>query len=134
MKYVYILITFSALIFAACRENPATHHEHQVEADELQISLNDGLRWEMDDHTRTMFKAMAERIEAGGDVSTVGNGLKSELDRLIQGCTMTGEAHDQLHVYLSNLIPAIHEVSENGSDESLKNVEGLLKEYPKYFE
>ena len=134
MKYVYVLITGFTVIFTACRENPATHHEHQAEADELQISLNDGLRWEMDDHTRTMFKAMAGRIEAGGDVGAVGNGLKSDLDKLIQGCTMTGEAHDQLHVYLSHLIPAIQEVSENGSDESLKNVEELLKEYSKYFE
>jgi hypothetical protein len=134
MKYFYLLITFFALIFTACREKPATRHEHQTETDELQISLNDGLRWEMDDHTRTMFKAMAGRIEAGGDVNVVGNGLKADLDSLIQGCTMTGEAHDQLHVYLSHLIPAIQEVSESGSDESLKNVEELLNEYPKYFE
>ena len=47
---------------------------------------------------------------------------------------MTGEAHDQLHVYLLHLIPAIQEVSENGSGKSLKDVEELLNEYPKYFE
>ena len=134
MKYVYIFITLFALIFTACRENPAAHHEHQIDTEELQIYLNNGLRWEMDDHTRTMFKAMADRVKAGGDINDVGNGLRSDLDSLIQGCTMTGEAHDQLHVYLSHLIPAIQEVSEIGSDESLKNVEELLNEYPKYFE
>jgi len=134
MKYVYVLITGFTLIFTACRENSAAHHEHQIETDELQIPLNNGLRWEMDDHTRSMFKAMADRVEAGGEVKAVGSGLQSDLDSLIQGCTMTGEAHDQLHVFLTHLIPAIQEVSESGSDESLKNVEELLNEYPKYFE
>ena len=80
MKYVYILITLFALIFTACRKNPAAHHEHQIDTEELQIHLNNGLRWMMDDHTRTMFKAMAERVKAGGDINDVGNGLKADLD------------------------------------------------------
>ena len=134
MKYIYILITVATLIFTACRKNPAAHHEHQIETEELQVSLNDGLRWKMDDHTRSMFKAMVDRVDAGGDINAVGSGLQSDLDRLIQGCTMTGEAHDQLHVFLTHLIPAIQEVSENESDESLEKVELLLSEYPKYFE
>lgn len=81
-----------------------------------------------------MFKAMTERVEVGGDINAVGKGLKSDLDKLIQGCTMTGEAHNQLHAFLIPFIPSVQKISTNGSVESLKEVEELLQEYPKYFE
>ncbi len=136
MKYI-LPITAIILIFAGCREHHDSHHAHpdnHIETDELQLTLNDGQRWKMDDHTRAMFKAMTERIEAGGDINVVGKGLKSDLDKLIQGCTMTGEAHNQLHAFLIPFIPAVQEFSANASVESLQEVEELLQEYPKYFE
>ena len=137
MKYLYIIIAVLMLTFTAYSESSDAHQEHaddHADAGKLQVALHDGQRWKMDDHTRSMFKAMTERIEAGGDIETVGKGLKAELDKLIQGCTMTGEAHNQLHAFLTAFIPAVQEVATKGSADSLKKVSELLREYPKYFE
>lgn len=137
MKYIHLPITVITLIFTACGKHHGPHHGHHddhIETDGLQLTLNNGQRWKMDDHTRTMFNTMTQRIEAGGGVDVVGKGLKSDLDKLIQGCTMTGEAHNQLHIFLVPFIPAVQGVSTNGSVESLKEVEEMLQEYPKYFE
>lgn len=137
MKYISLTIATLILTLTAYSEEPDTHQEHPGNhgtTGELQLTLNDGQRWKMDDHTRLMFKAMTERIEAGGEIKTVGKGLKAELDKLIQGCTMTGEAHNQLHAFLTAFIPAVQKVVTTGSAESLLTVTELLHEYPKYFE
>lgn len=137
MKYFYLPIMAVALIFTGCGENRDTHQGqsgNHLETDELQISLNDGQKWKLDDHTRAALKAMTDRIEAGGDPNVVGDGLQSDLEKLIQGCTMTGEDHNKLHTYLEHLIPAVQEASANSSADSVKKVEDLLQEYPQYFE
>lgn len=135
MKHLYLPIVAVALIFTGCGESGDTHQGHShLATEELQISLNDGQKWQLDDHTRSSLKAMTDRIEAGGDPKIVGEGLQSDLDKLIQGCTMTGEPHNKLHTYLEHLIPAVQEVSVDRSAESVKNVETLLHEYPQYFE
>lgn len=137
MKYIYLPISAMILAFTACKKNQDVVHEHpevHAETGQLEIPLNDGQKWKMDDHTRSMFVAMTERVKAGGDAAEVGKGLKSDLDQLIQGCTMEGAAHDQLHVYLVSFIPAVEKAASTGSPESLKKAEDLLSKYPQYFE
>ena len=130
-----LLITCVVLALSACgSEHDHGHSETHDDSTQLQISLNDGSKWQMDEHTRSMFKAMASRVKTGGDTRSLGGGLQTDLDKLIQGCTMTGEAHNQLHVFLTAYIPAVHEVSESGTDEALTEVQDLLAEYPAYFE
>lgn len=111
-----------------------SHNEGEVHDADLDISLNAGSRWAMDDHTRSMFQAMTARLESGGQPGELGKGLQADLEKLIQGCTMTGEAHDQLHVFLMAYMPAVRELAESGATGSVDRVEGLLNEYPKYFE
>jgi len=85
-------------MFTACTEYYDTHQaspDNYIETGELQVTLHDGQKWEMDDHTRMIFKAMTERLEAGGDINAVGKGLKSNLDKLIQGWTRTGDCEDE---------------------------------------
>jgi hypothetical protein len=47
---------------------------------------------------------------------------------------MTGDAHDQLHVYLTGYIPAVETLSESGRIEDAKKVTRYLEEYDEYFE
>lgn len=136
ITYIYTIFTIPFLMLIACSNHDKGHEANahiKAESDDLHISLDDGQKWVMDDHTRSTFKTMSERINAGGDFDELGKSLKSDLDSLIQGCTMTGEAHNQLHVYLTHLSPAIEKLSSNGSEESLKNVSELLEIYPDYF-
>lgn len=77
---------------------------------------------------------MVTWVKAGGDPQTLGKRLQADLEKLVQGCTMTGEAHNQLHVFLTAYIPAVEKAFKSGSDESLTEVRGLLAKYPEYFE
>ncbi len=96
------------------------HAKHQHSASKLALALNNGSKWEMDEHTRTMSKQMKHTFLSAEhsnleSLNKLGKKLQSQLDVLIRGCTMTGEAHDQLHVFLSTHMPAIHAL-ESASD------------------
>lgn len=99
-----------------------------------QPVLNQGKKWLMDEHTRDMFKVMSERVQSGGDSKKLGIALNEDLNQLIQGCTMTGAAHDQLHVFLMPYFSAVNALSETGSESALKEVKQALTDYQSYFE
>jgi len=105
------------------------------------LVLNQGKKWEMDEHTRNSFNKMAESFlntdhasMNAQDLKQSGTALQSELDVLIKGCTMTGEAHNQLHVYLTGYIPAVQALSESGNLDDAKKVEHYLEIYDDYLE
>ncbi len=112
-------------------------HEHaDAQATKLDLGLNAGRKWEMDEHTRSMFKAMTEKIDAhaGDDAKNLGVALQADLGELIAGCTMTGEAHDELHKFLVLYMPAVGSLEEAGGESELKRVKELIGAYPKFFE
>ncbi|NQT64325.1 MAG: hypothetical protein HQ556_15295 [Candidatus Marinimicrobia bacterium] len=151
MKRIYIviltLLTFT--LFLNCSDDSAkkteshdAHHKETGHDDSPSgLVLNDGEKWEMDEHTRISFAKMADSflnadhasMEATG-LKSVGGDLQTELDVLIQGCTMTGEAHNQLHVYLTGYIPAVKALTENGDMESAMQVKHYLEIYDDYLE
>jgi len=107
-----------------------TAHEEVIN----QPVLNHGAKWQMDTHTRDMFKTMSQRVELGGDSRALGKALNNDLQQLIKGCTMTGAAHDQLHVFLMPYMSAIKELSKEGTQTALEKVKKVLHEYRDYFE
>jgi hypothetical protein len=131
----YLTTTIVIVVLISCGGDQHQHDHHADEAHVPGLSLNGDQKWKMDDHTRTMFAAMSERMEqAETDPKAVGEALKADLDKLVRGCTMVGKSHDELHRFLIIYIPAINELSESGSSESLARVNLLLATYPKYFE
>jgi len=129
-----ICLLATALFLISCGgESTATADDGLV--------LNDGKKWQMDDHTRASFAKMAasfvdaDAAALGTDgLKQAGNSLKEDLDGLIQGCTMTGPDHDQLHVYLMAYIPAVTALQESGQVEDAKKVQHYLTIYGDYFE
>ncbi len=108
----------------------AHHHGHEAK----QPTLNQGAKWIMDTHTRDMFVVMSQRVDVGGDLKTMGAELNDDLQKLIQGCTMSGTAHDQLHVFLLPYMSAVNSLADTGSQESYQAVKQTLDEYQDYFE
>jgi hypothetical protein len=105
------------------------------------LILNKGSKWEMDGHTKDIFAKMAESFldldhaslnEAG--LKQAGADLQRDINELIQGCTMSGDAHNQLHVYLTGYIPAVADLSEFGRTDDAEKVKHYLEKYDKYFE
>jgi hypothetical protein len=130
------LLTLSiVLLLCSCGEDH--HHDHgDLDAASVPgLTLNDGKKWQMDDHTREMFAAMATRTsEHKGELKKLGEGLEEDLDKLVRGCTMVGGAHDELHRFLIHYVPAVSKLENTGSMEALTRVKMLLQAYPEYFE
>lgn len=153
LTYITVSILITAALLMTCSEDHAKvdHHEAAIHADRQSstnqesgmegLSLNNGEKWEMDEHTRSSFIKMAGSFLNADHTSLEGEGLKQagadlqlDLDGLIKGCTMTGDAHNQLHVYLTGYIPAVQALSESGKVEDAKKVKHYLEIYDDYLE
>jgi len=153
LNHIVMGTLVSAVLLMSCSDDKAKtdshaghdHDSHQAaekqETGPDGLVLNNGEKWEMDEHTRNSFSKMAESFLDADHASLDGQGLKqsgvelqNELDVLIKGCTMTGEAHNQLHVYLTGYIPAVQELTASGDMEAAKKVKHYLEIYDDYLE
>ena len=145
---VIVILVVTAL-FVSCDDDSSkshmsdddSHSSHLSDTPEEGLRLNNGLKWKMDDHTRSIFVKMANSFPSTDYLSFEGEGLKNagsdlqvQIGELIQGCTMTGEAHDQLHVYLAGYIQAVAALSKTGRTEDARKVKDYLEIYAHYFE
>ena len=155
MKSTHIVLTLliTTALFMSCSDDHAktdqhkadSHADHQSSTEHTEgldgLVLNNGEKWSMDEHTRSSFAKMAgsflqadHKSLEGEGLRQVGSELQLDLDGLIKGCTMTGEAHNQLHVYLTGYIPAVQALSETGSLKNAKKVKHYLEIYDDYLE
>ncbi len=111
---------------------------------ELGLTLDDGEKWQVDEHTRASAARLAalaggaEPFRSAQDAHALAESLDRELDLLVQKCTMTGPAHDQLHVFLVAFIPRVAELKEKTEIEDLRRIRAeigsLLEAYAAHFE
>ena len=142
-----IIISLSISLFtfglqAADGEHSHESSAHSGEAAVSGLNLNNGERWEMDDHTRMMSSKMNKTFfdadhSTQASLNAVGAKLETQLDELIAGCTMDGEAHNQLHTFLTDYIPAINDLAKAKDFDTARNsaikIKGHLGIYKKYF-
>lgn len=139
------LLVAAAFAFAACGHadnNPANDQAHGNAAG-ATLTLNDGKKWQADQHTNDAMagisKALAEQpTTTTEDLNALGKELKIRVDALVQGCTMTGPEHQQLHVFLEEFIPAVEHLAQATdaakAKEAHQQVSHLAEEYGKYFQ
>ena len=140
MKVIMIILSLIVSQLAQSTEKSAhdEHGSHQHSTkhkkhEPPKLSLNQGNKWQMDEHTRKMFHVMEQRSQTNLSPKKLGEQLNQDLQKLINGCTMSGEAHDQLHLFLTPFIPAVKSLSETGSTKSLEEVKLALHNYANYF-
>jgi len=133
--------TFATYGYTA-EEHSHGHDSHDSAAAPANLSLNNGERWEMDDHTRTMSQMMQKTFFSADHstlegLNTAGTTLEQQLQELITGCTMTGKAHDQLHVFLNEHVPTINALTKAedyaSARENAIRLKGQLEAYQKHF-
>ncbi len=109
----------------------------------LDIPLDNGAKWQMDEHTRA---AMAEtrqtvseaKLGSIDDAHALGTTLQGQFEGLVQGCTMEGPAHDQLHTFIGVYVPALSELQTaedlGSAQRHLARLDAVMGEYERYFE
>ncbi len=128
------LLFVAAFFFAGCDHGANSHAHGPADHAASSLKLDDGKRWKTDEPTRKSMTAMKERMaDKSLEGKTLGEALDKELQKLIQGCKMTGEAHNQLHYWLEPFMGHVKELRE-GKEGAAEKVKSSLAEYDKYFE
>lgn len=115
-----------------------TGHGHAPGA----VQTNNGQRWKANPETTAgiaSMQAILAKYEGKTGDAAARTALQEELELAFQDifkkCTMTGEAHEQLHNYLlpmKNMFEKIGSATE--SERALEQLKKHLAEYQNYFE
>ena len=140
-----------ALLAFSCGQHEEHDHEHSdAEATEEHSHDEDGAQqegalWKANPETTTGISNMSDLLanmtdEQREDVdsySELAEGLQAEFKMIFEKCTMTGEAHEQLHTYLVPMKGMFQNLASkdlNTCKEGYEHLEKHLLEYQNIFE
>lgn len=143
---VYILVLFLLIVAASCnlesKDSSKASRQEYINRP-LSVELNEGKPWLANEETtqgiQNMkmlmddFKTQAEN-ESYVDLNEQ---LQEQFTLIFQRCTMTGEAHNQLHNYLipiNETFATLASENEDSSALAFRRLEFILSEYAVYFE
>ena len=115
MKKILYLVTLSLLIISCSGGNSEVNVDEVVKSKDLNKIKS----------SREIVHKEYEKLVAD---------LKAEFAMIFKKCTMTGEAHEQLHNYLIPLKTKIESLSEPINDEKTIDLSKYLKDYFNYFQ
>lgn len=150
-KTTQLILAVTILFFAVSCKNTTekkstevqpqqTEEQHYNEVDELK--LNNGNLWEANAETTVGINAMLQlmsdfpEVETAEAYATLKTNLESEFKTIIQECTMTGEAHDQLHLFIVPMRDLFNGLTASDLENSKVHFNKLnthLKTYKNYF-
>lgn len=120
-------------------------HEHDEDHDEIQ--LDNGKKWSVEKKMLSFIRNMENEIvsfDASNnttkleDYHSLSNVISEQLDSLTSNCTMTGQAHDELHKWLLPFIDLSNEYANVETIDSAQILHTSLKnsmaEFNEYFE
>ena len=118
-----------------------TEEQHHNEVEELK--LNNGNLWEANTETTVGINAMLQLMDNFSEdenpeaYATLKQNLETEFKTIVQKCTMTGEAHDQLHVFIVPMKDLFNGLTASDIENSKTHFNKLnthLKMYKNFFE
>jgi hypothetical protein len=143
----FILFAAITIVFAACSQvhshdnvketseaDKVAQHQHQE-----VVKLDNGKKWKANPETTQGIKNMRDMVktqmETGKtDAVKLQQNLNKEFNTILQKCTMTGEAHNQLHNYLIPIKDKIKKLSANTPKAEIQELMTYLDSYKTYFE
>lgn len=150
MKKITILTVamLTTILVVSCNQNKKQQTAEPVQTveesheSEAVLELNNGDLWMANDETTEGIQQMnqlvanftdRENMEAYPELKTK---LEAEFGIIISKCTMTGEAHDQLHNYLLPMRPLFKDLAAQDlatRKAALEKLTKHLSEYSAYF-
>ncbi len=155
MKKVSNLFLVITISLFACNNQGHSHdadhkhdsgHEHAVSAAESHshdaetaVQLDHGKKWKANPETidgiRKMSMIVRNGLIAKATPDQLHEPLKKEFQTIFDKCTMTGEAHEQLHHFLLPVKENLEEISKPSAGNSeLEKLENYLLTFNNYFE
>lgn len=105
------------------------------------IGLDRGSKWQISNQTivtvsdmNAFFLSTNPLVHEGDSLKKTGAALRTQMTPLFAGCGVGGEAHNEYHVYLAGLIPAITTLEKSGQLDDAKRVKYYLQKFSEYFE
>jgi len=128
-----------AFLFTSC--NTRTNEINTVSISDLnymEISLIDGKPWHANIETTEGVANMLILVQDfSGNFKALHSSLEKEFQTLFMKCSMTGEAHNQLHNYLIPMVSIFEDISKDDKVVSALAVDKLelhLRGYYLFFE
>jgi hypothetical protein len=138
-----IILFAVVLTFVGCGKKH-DHGEHETSA--IAVELDNGKKWKADDPTTagiSALKTAVDRFTSGlkeaalDDYQRLHGELQPVVDGIFKSCTMTGEAHHQLHNYLGPVVKSLMILKGDdakASADAVRTLERHLGDYSRYFE
>lgn len=150
MKKKFIIPLIAFMFSVGCsgnrqKEHQANEHEHTEHHDHEShiatsstVQLDNGEKWEANPETNEGIENMLTLVHdqqprKNPNPEALKEDLTVEFNTILQKCTMTGEAHNQLHNYLLPLKEKIDQLGESNSGEQIEDIENYLKTYKNHF-
>ena len=137
---------FVAVLATACGTSDATHQGHVPDAAEMgnehegpagAVQLNNGQHWdaniESTDGVNAMLALVKNYDPANGDGAVLKEELVAKFNEIFAKCTMTGQAHEQLHNYLAPVHGMLDSLGTTPSAAELSGLSSYLGTYGNYF-
>lgn len=144
---IKITSTIFLAVFAISCGQPSESEQTTAEGmeDHVKIQLDDGALWRANPETNLGISNMADMMAAMADMeredvdsyNVLSESLLEQFNMIFDKCTMTGEAHEQLHKYMLPMKEMFESMAANDLDtckDAYERLSGHLAEYPDYFE
>ena len=145
---VLILAILATILVVSCNQNKKQQTTEPVQTveesheSEAVLKLNNGDLWMANAETTEGIQKMNQFVANFTDMENMEaypelkSKLEAEFGTIISKCTMTGEAHDQLHTYLLPMKPLFKDLAADDLATRKLSLEKLAKhlsEYSAYF-
>lgn len=136
-----IAFSLVAVLLLSCNTSSKQESVIDVKSADLTymtIRMDDGKVWKANKETTESITTMLNyTIAFDGDYALLKMNLEKEFQNMFLKCTMTGEAHNQLHNYLAPMIEmfdGIGNSDKNMANQSIDKLKIHLSAYSLFFE
>lgn len=140
---LYLFLVSSFFVFGSCKHK---HTDEETSPKLEPVQLDNGKKWKADQQTNEGVAKMQALVASFkketpnpgvDDYKRINAQLQAELNDLLKKCSMTGDAHHQLHNFLVLVIKDLNTLKEDdlkSSEAAFGNMEKNLFSYINFFE
>lgn len=142
-----LFITALSFVLLSCsapvNEGSETEQHNHVQEEAEALRLNGAEKWQVNEEMKP-FILEAERLlgefveQESEDYAALAASLKAENEKLMRSCTMEGESHNQLHLWLYPNMKLVKSLSETEdlsiAKQTVINLQASYALFHQYFQ